>query len=67
MLAVPQRFRLGAALVLAALLSPALAATGALAQPDAAAGADLLGATVGRYCLTCHNDRLLTAGLSLDG
>ena len=63
MLAVAQRNRLGAAAVLAVLLTPAVAATGAFAQP--AAGAELLGATVDRYCLTCHNDRLRTAGLSL--
>jgi len=31
------------------------------------AGADLLQRTVGRYCVTCHNERLLTAGLTLDG
>ena len=42
--AVAQRTRLGAAAVVAGLLAPALAATGAPAQP--AAGADLLGATV---------------------
>ena len=39
--------------------------TGALAQQTA--GAELLAATVDRYCLTCHNDRLRTAGLTLDG
>ena len=34
---------------------------------DAPAGAELLQATVRRYCLACHNDRTLTAGLSLQG
>lgn len=46
-----------------------------LAQPSlsnaqgAGSGADaeLLERTVGRYCVTCHNDRLRTAELSLDG
>ena len=64
---VPQRFRFGAASVMSALLAPALSASTAVAQPAAAAGADLLGATVDRYCVTCHNDRLRTADLSLDG
>ena len=64
---VPQRFRFGAAAVMSALLAPALSASPAVAQPAAAAGADLLGATVDRYCVTCHNDRLRTADLSLDG
>ncbi|MCY4511540.1 MAG: hypothetical protein OXG35_31935, partial [Acidobacteria bacterium] len=65
MLAASPGSRFRAAAVAAVLLAPALAATGALAQP--AGGADLLAATVDRYCLTCHNDRLRTAGLSLDG
>ena len=30
-------------------------------------GAELLQTTVRRYCLACHNDRTLTAGLSLQG
>ena len=33
----------------------------------APAGQELLQTTVGRYCLTCHNDRLRTGELSLDG
>ena len=65
MLAVSPGFRFRAVAVVAVLLAQALAVTGALAQP--AGGADLLAATVDRYCLTCHNDRLRTAGLSLDG
>ena len=32
---------------------------------DTPAGAELLRTTVRRYCLACHNDRTLTAGLSL--
>ena len=46
------------------LVSPAAAA----ARPGNQAGpavAELLQATVRRYCITCHNDRTLTAGLSL--
>ncbi|MCY4028411.1 MAG: DUF1592 domain-containing protein [Acidobacteria bacterium] len=42
---------------------PAEAAQAAPAGDDA----QLLQRTIGRYCVTCHNDRLLTAGLSLDG
>ena len=41
-----------------------------IAPPAAAqdgAAAELLRATVGRYCVTCHNDRLRTADLSLAG
>ena len=70
MQAVAQRTRPRSAAVLAALLAPAFAVvaftqpTAAIAQP---AGADLLESTVDRYCVTCHNDRLRTAGLSLDG
>ena len=59
-----RRFRFGAAGLLGALLAPLLSASPAAAQP---AGADLLAATVDRYCAACHNDRLRTAGLSLDG
>ena len=52
----------------AAAGAPPAAAGAATAQgssQDAPAGADLLQATVRRYCLACHNDRTLTAGLSL--
>ncbi len=35
--------------------------------PEDPAGARLLRNTVRRYCLACHNDRTLTAGLSLQG
>ena len=34
---------------------------------DAEGGAELLRSTVRRYCVACHNDRTLTAGLSLQG
>ena len=36
-------------------------------DPVDPAGADLLRNTVRRHCLACHNDRTLTAGLSLQG
>ena len=61
-------------------LSPAVSATASIAvavlagAPPAAAqpgpdtaGGELLRETVGRYCVTCHNDRLRTAGLTLAG
>ena len=35
------------------------------AQPPPAATAELLDGTLQRYCVTCHNDRLRTADLSL--
>ncbi len=42
--------------------------SGARAQaPSPASGPDLLQATVSRYCVTCHNERLRTADLVLDG
>ena len=33
---------------------------------DAAAGADATRSALDRYCVTCHNERLRTAGLTLD-
>src|SRR5262245_43418284 len=38
-------------------------------EPPAARGSQAPGETalIGRYCITCHNDRLRTAGLSLEG
>ena len=51
------------ALVEAVQSAPVAAAPAAPAE----AGADLLQRTIGRYCVACHNDRLLTAGLALDG
>ena len=52
------------ALVLAApLAAPAAPGRG---QPEST-GPQAVGALVDRYCLTCHNERLRTAGLALDG
>ena len=45
----------------------AVAPHAAAQQPQEASGAELLQATIGRYCVTCHNDRLRTAGLVLEG
>ena len=56
-------FRLAAGLVLAAFVAPA----GAAAEQSAAGGAASAQALVDRYCVTCHNDRLRTANLALDG
>ena len=56
----------GAAGLVVAFLAPPLSASLAAARPQPA-GADLLAATVDRYCAACHDDRLRTAGLSLDG
>ena len=61
-----RRFRFGTAGLVVAFLAPPLSASLAAARPQPA-GADLLAATVDRYCAACHNDRLRTAGLSLDG
>ena len=41
-------------------------AAAAAAQPDAGEAAEPHGAVLERYCLGCHNERLLTAGLALD-
>ena len=54
-----------AALVVPALLAPARPA--AARQQPLAADAVWLQQTLDRYCVTCHNDRLRTAGLTLDG
>ncbi len=53
-----------AAGVLGAILAalPASSAAQAPRQPDVAA----YGRALGRYCVTCHNERLATAGLLLD-
>ena len=53
-----------AAALASILVSPAAAAP----QPGnqvGPAGGDLLQTTIRRHCLTCHNDRTLTAGVSL--
>jgi mono/diheme cytochrome c family protein len=50
--------------------SPVLARGGAqptgTIQPPLASGAELTRATLATYCVTCHNERLKTAGLVLD-
>ena len=45
-------------------LEPAAAAQ---SRPAPAGDAAALKATVDTYCVTCHNDRLKTGGLGLDG
>ena len=52
---------------LAGFWIPAQPAAARNAAQDAEPGAELLQSTVRRYCLACHNDRTLTAGLSLQG
>ncbi len=57
-----------AGLLLAGLAAPGGAAAGA-PQPGAAASSSgtPADALLARYCVTCHNDRIRTAGLALDG
>ena len=50
---------------LAACAALLLAATAAAGQPSGA-GAEAYGALLQRYCIGCHNERLLTGGLALD-
>ena len=50
---------------LAASAALLLAATSAAGQPSGA-GAEAYGALLQRYCVGCHNERLLTGGLALD-
>ena len=63
--------RTAAALVLIVvpllLVLPHAAAAPARGSQDNAPGAELLRRTIRRHCLACHNDRALTAGLSLQG
>ncbi len=47
--------------------APAATATTQRASRNAPAGAEYLQTTIRRYCLGCHNDGALTAGLSLQG
>ena len=47
------------------LVVPSAAAAPARGSQDSAPGAALLQRTIRRHCLGCHNDRTLTAGLSL--
>ena len=57
--------RLGRTLLVPALAAAAgLAPAGPLAAQEAAVESSR--AVLDRYCVTCHNDRLLTGGLSLD-
>ena len=65
MLRMPLSLALGVAGFVAA--TGFLSAPAAAQQPADVAGAELLQATVGRYCAACHNDRLRTAGLVLEG
>ena len=65
---VPSLSAFVAAVALAALLPDLASAAGAGTQAEPSADrADLLQQTVGRYCVTCHNDRLRTAELTLSG
>ena len=65
--------RLHPNLVLAGVLAVGLVAPGGVAagvqQPGAAASSSgtPADALLARYCVTCHNERLRTAGLALDG
>jgi len=59
---LPRLFVVGVALLAFSLISLTEAQ-----GSGAPAGQELLQTTVGRYCLTCHNDRLRTGELSLDG
>ena len=57
--------RLGRTLLVPALAASAgLASAASLAAQEAASAAPR--AVLDRYCVTCHNDRLLTGGLSLE-
>ncbi len=60
------RRHLAALLTLLVFLGLASSA-GAVAEQSAAGGADSAKALVDRYCVSCHNDRLRTSNLSLDG
>ena len=58
------------AVVAAAVTLPAIgarAASAAAPQEAVAAAEGPSGAIFNRYCVTCHNDRLQTGGLTLDG
>ena len=62
-------FAVSAALCGGIWLSAGTRAAAAVAAPPAAlqpAAAGAHGALIGRYCATCHNDRLKTGGLALD-
>ena len=58
---------IGVLAVALAAAGPFLAAPGVARAQESAAEPELLQQTVRQYCVTCHNDRLRTAELSLDG
>ena len=58
---------IGVLAVALAAAGPFLAAPGVALAQESAAEPELLQQTVRQYCVTCHNDRLRTAELSLDG
>ncbi|MDP6580379.1 MAG: DUF1592 domain-containing protein [Vicinamibacterales bacterium] len=60
-------FGVAVAALLVAVSSPAPLVAALEAQVPDVEGAELLDATLTRYCTTCHSDRLRTAELSLDG
>ena len=64
---VPVLFGVGATLLVTTAVSAVPHAAGVERQPTPSAEAELLEATLARYCVTCHNDRLHTAELSLEG
>ena len=59
-------FAVGVGVSLALTLSPTPRATSAVEQAPASPESQLLSETLTRYCLSCHNDRLRTAGLTLE-
>src|SRR5438067_2802443 len=56
-----------ASALLVLIASPAFFETRAVGQTSAAAGPDQHRAMLNTYCVTCHNTRLKTGGLALDG
>ena len=68
-MATPSRARRGLRVLSAAVLGCVLSAAVVSAQPGrdgTAESASRYGAVVQQYCVTCHNERLLTANLTLD-
>src|SRR5262245_61672784 len=60
-----QFISVSAILVLIAIVSPAVMQSSTVLQP--VAQADQHSAMLNTYCVTCHNTRLKTGGLALDG
>ena len=60
------QFAVGVGVSLALTLSPTPRATSAVEQVPGSPESQLLSETLTRYCLSCHNDRLRTAGLTLE-